>query len=96
MSPPLRQLDDRAGSVVVRVQSELEKDDAVLDNGSQGSQKPGERLQQVVLVLRIGDEARAVRQVAGHREHEEKKRKTFTRLLSVVLDDLRDSGAVIC
>lgn len=77
-----------------RVQAELDEDDAVLDHGAQRAQQPGQGADKVVRLLRVRDDASTVCKVARQGQQEEQQRETFTRLLVVVLDDLRDAGTM--
>lgn len=73
-----------------RVQPELHKDDHVLDDGAQRAEQPRQRGEDVLLLLRVGDQAGAVGEVARQRQEEEQQGQALARLLAVVLDDLRD------
>lgn len=77
-----------------RVQTELDKDDAVLDHGTQRAQQPGQGADKVVRLLRVRDDASTVRKVARQGQQEEQQRQPLARLFLVVLDDLRDAGAM--
>ena len=67
-----------ASALVVRIQSELDKNNAVLDNGAKGAQEPRESSQQSLLILRIGHEADAVGEIAREGQHKKKKGKSWT------------------
>lgn len=64
------------GGAVLGVDSELHKDDAVLDDGAQRAEEPGEGGEEVLGLLGVGEEAEAVGHVAGEREEEEEQRET--------------------
>ena len=82
-------------SLVWSIQPELHKNDAVLDDGPQGSQQPGEGLEQVLSVLRESHHAEPVHHVSRDAQQEEEKGESLARLLTPVLDDLRDAGAEV-
>lgn len=62
---------DGLGPLAIGIEPELDKDDAVLDDGADGAEEEGEGVEEVFLLLGVGEEADSVRQVAGEREHEE-------------------------
>lgn len=53
-------------SFIVGVNSELDEDDEILSNGAQRAKQPRERVQQVLLVLRVSYQADAVSEVSAH------------------------------
>lgn len=58
-------------SCIVRVQVKLDKDDGIFENRAQRPNQPGDRVEQVLLVLRVCDEADAICKVASERQEEE-------------------------
>lgn len=64
------------GLLLGRVQLELDEDEHVLGDGAQGPEKPGESLEEVRPALGVGDQTRAVGEVAGQREEEEEQGET--------------------
>lgn len=77
-----------------RVESELGKDDQVFQYGTKRAQKPRKGSDNIVSFLRVGDNACSICEVAREREQKKQQGKTFARLLTVILDDLRDSSAM--
>lgn len=65
------------------VDSELVKDDAVLHNRAQRAQQPGQRLDYIVGVLRVAEDAQAVCQVASERQEEEEKSESCAVMISL-------------
>lgn len=63
-------------SPVVGVQSELHKDSAVLDNSTQRSNEPRDRVDNVFPLLGVSHDADCVRQVSSKGEHEKQDRKS--------------------
>lgn len=55
----------------VCVNVELDKDDGVFKNGANGSKQPGNGIEQVLLVLRVGDQADAIRGISSQGQEEE-------------------------
>jgi len=55
------------------VDPELGKDDRVFNDGSQRPQEPGQRLDEIVPFLGIGNQASTVGEISGHGEQEEQQ-----------------------
>ena len=66
----VRAIGGGGGGVAIRwlrldgVDPELVEDDEILDNGAQGPEKPGNSLDDVRGLLRVADDAEAIREVA--------------------------------
>lgn len=85
---------NRGGVAVFRVQAELHKDHAVLDNGAQRPKEPWQSVEQVGLLLRVSHETDAVRQVSGQGHHEEEKGEAYCSGVSVRSDTTGNTGYV--
>lgn len=83
---------NRLVALIASVKMELDEDDGVLDDRSQGAQEPRQSPQEVALLLRVHDEACAIGKVAGQGQQEEKQGEALARLFAVVLQDLGDAG----
>lgn len=77
---PQSRLVSVLGLAAPRVEVELHKDDAVLGDGAEGPEKPGERVEEVVLILLEGEQAGTVGEVSGEGEEEEEQRETCSIL----------------
>lgn len=93
VSPAPGILSSAGGTRPGRVQMELHKDNRIFEHGAQRAHEPRHRPDEVVLILGVGDQAGAVRDISRQGEQEEEEREAFARLLAVVLNDLGDAGA---
>lgn len=78
-------------SRVVGVQLKLNKNRHILNHGADRSQQPRNGVEQVLLILRKGDQTDAICSISYQRQQEEEERQTLARLFAVVLDNLGDS-----
>jgi hypothetical protein len=93
VSPAPRILSSAARTRPGRVHMELHKDNRIFEHGAQRAHEPRDRPDKVVLILGVGDQAGAVRDIARQGEQEEEEGEAFARLLAVVLDDLGNASA---
>lgn len=77
-----------------RVESKLDKNDKVFQHSTKRAKKPREGSDNIVLLLRVGNHACSIGQVAREREQEEQQSEALARLFTVVLDDLRNPSAI--
>jgi hypothetical protein len=82
----------RLGVRLGRIDFELIKDDAILDDGAQRAEKPRDGFDKIAGLQRVAEDTQTVCQVARERQQEEEQSQALAGLLAVVLDNLRDAS----